>query len=54
MFGATLLDPEAISLPASPRTLATQLTPALNQFLQLHPRHATLTAAPPPPAGECA
>ncbi len=54
MFGASLLDPEAIPLPASPRTLSTQLTPAPNQFLQLHPRHATLTTAPPPPAGECA
>jgi hypothetical protein len=54
MFGASQLDPEAIPLPAAPRTLATQLTPAPTHFLQLHPRHATLTAAPPPPAGECA
>jgi hypothetical protein len=54
MFGASQLDPEAIPLPASPRTLATQLSPAPNQYLQLHPRHATLTTAPPPPAGECA
>jgi hypothetical protein len=54
MFGAALLDPEAIALPPSPRTLATQLTPAASQLLQLHPSHVTLVTAPPPAAGECA
>jgi hypothetical protein len=54
MFGASQLDPAGIALPAAPRALASQLTPALNQLLQLHPLHTTLTTAPPPPAGECA
>jgi hypothetical protein len=54
MFGTTELDPETIVLPASPRTLNTQLTPASNELLQLHTLHLTLTTAPPPPAGECA
>ena len=54
MFGASQLDPGGIALPAAPRALASQLTPALNQLLQLHPLHTTLTTAPPPPAGECA
>ena len=41
-------------LPEKARTLATQLTPAASQLLQLHPSHVTLVTAPPPAAGECA
>jgi hypothetical protein len=53
LFGAGVTDPSTLSLPPSPRSLATTLPCSAHELLQLTPAHVTLIAAAEPATGEC-
>jgi hypothetical protein len=53
-FAASVSDPAAQALPASPRPLAAVLPCSPRELLQLAEPHLTLTAVAEPSAGECA
>ena len=53
-FGAGVIDPATLVLPAAPRSMALVLPCSPHELLQLAPQHLTLTAVAEPSAGECA
>jgi hypothetical protein len=54
LFAAGVIDPDALVLPAAPRSFTAVLPCSPHELLQLAGAHLTVTTVPEPSAGECA